>query len=82
LKNRIKTVVASADGKVSKATKDRLLVLITNKIKASPNAVITDIYIFFLREVKKMRTSDEIIALADISNSSAVPNSNSSSTTN
>lgn len=68
IKARIKSVVWAADGKVSQATKTRLLELISNKIKASPNSIITEIYIYFLREVKKMRTSDEIIALSQTTN--------------
>lgn len=66
IKSKIRIVVISADGKVTLATKNRLIELISNKIKASSNPVVTDIYIFFLREVKKLRTSDEVIPLSQI----------------
>ncbi len=80
IKARIKSVVWAADGKVSRATKVRLLELISNKIKASPNAIITEVYIYFLKEVKKMRTSDEIIAISDMSQSNTSTSSNQSTT--
>ena len=63
IKQRIQTVVASVDGKITLETKNRLVNIISNKIKTSTNAIITDIYVFFLREVKKLRTIDQIVAI-------------------
>lgn len=63
IKAKITTVVNAADGKITLVTKNKLIEIISNKIKASPNATITEIYIHFLREVKKLRTIDEIINL-------------------
>ena len=65
IKSKIVSVVSSADGKVTLATKNRLIEVITSKIKTSTNDIITDIYIFFLKEVKKMRTSDEILSISN-----------------
>ncbi|HMY80628.1 MAG TPA: hypothetical protein PK048_02175 [Candidatus Absconditabacterales bacterium] len=72
IKSKITTIVSSANGKITLATKNRLIELISNRIKASSNESVTDIYIHFLREVKKLRTIDEIVpisSLGDVSSS-------------
>lgn len=64
IKERIRVVVMAADGKVSLTTKNRLIEIIAEKIKTSSNAVVVDLYVYFLKEVKKLRTNDEIIAIS------------------
>lgn len=69
IKTRITNVVASVDGRVSSETKNRLINVISGKIRTTSNAVIVDIYVHFLREVKKLRTADQIVPIsADTSN--------------
>jgi hypothetical protein len=64
IKSKIRTVVSAADGKVTLATKNRLIELIAGKIKTSSSAVIIDIYVFFLKEVKSLRTIDEVVSIS------------------
>lgn len=82
IKLKIKSVVAAADGKVTSATKTRLIELISNKIKASPNVIITDIYVYFLKEVKRLRTSDQVIAITDVSSAWSASNQTNTSASN
>ncbi|MFA7284934.1 MAG: hypothetical protein WC004_03875 [Candidatus Absconditabacterales bacterium] len=66
IKIKIAEVVSRVDGKVTLATKTRLIEVISARIKTSYNPVIIDIYVFFLREVKKLRTSDEIVPIGTV----------------
>lgn len=74
--------MANVDGKITAETKYRLTDIISNKVKTTTNATIADIYIFFLREVKKLRTIDQIVAIdawtTNSANSSNDTSSNSS----
>lgn len=63
IKAKISSVVMTANGKITVTTKNKLIEIISNKIRASSNETTSDIYIHFLREVKKLRTSDEIIPI-------------------
>lgn len=61
IKQRITDVVRRVDGKITLEVKNNILTIITNKIKTLSDAVLLDIWVHFLREIKSLKVIWEII---------------------
>lgn len=61
IKQRITDVVSRVDGKITPEVKNNILTIITNKIKTISDATLLDIWVHFLREIKRLRVVWEIV---------------------